>query len=69
MGTASDGKARRNSDAGSSPKYGKGFFFQSQFSMYGVRTVPVCFLFMHASTVRRTLKKTQALAAIPCLDA
>ena len=44
MGTASDGKARRNSDAGSSPKYGKGFFFQSQLScsMHGVHTVLVC---------------------------
>ena len=42
VGLASDRKARRNTDAGSIPTCGKGFFSQASGRSYGARTVPVC---------------------------
>ena len=44
VGRTSDCKARRSTDAGSSPRCGKRFTSQSQLpeQTYGVHTTPVC---------------------------
>ena len=64
VGGASDWKARHITDAGSSPRCGKGFCFQSQLSVQTL-TAPVSK--SHASTSVHTLK-SRTLAVIPVFE-
>ena len=59
VGKVSDWNARRNTDAGSSPGRGTGFF--SQIQVYGVRTAPVCSGIHHLCARHKWLTQ----AAIP----
>ena len=66
VGKASDWKARRNADAGSSPRCGKGFFSQGQLpvqTVWRVRTAPSCNR-MHQQLCARK-NKSQVFTAIP----
>ena len=65
VGRPSDWKAKRNTDAGSIPRYGKGFFSQSQLPVQTVLRCPyspVCNR-MHQHLCARY--KSQTLAAVP----
>ena len=64
-GNGSVGKARRDTDAGSSPRSGKNFFSQTQLPVQTVLRCPYSpRVQSHASTFMCTLKNTK-LAAIP----
>ena len=59
-------KPRRNTDAGSSPRCGMGFFSHCQLPAQSFLRCPYSpRVQLHASTSGRPLKKSQTLAAIP----
>ena len=68
VGRASDWKARSNTDAGSSPRCGKGFFSRSQLPVQTLLRCPYSpRVQSHASTAVHTLK-SQTLAVVPMFE-
>ena len=69
MGRASHRRARRKTDAGSSPRCGKGCFSQSQLSVQTLLRCPYSpRVQSHASTSVRTLKIPKRWQPCHCLD-